>query len=201
MPTLDEKYWSERYALGQTGWDLGAPSPPLITYASQLAKETKILIPGAGNGHEAVFLWEQGFKNTHVLDISEAPLQALQKRLPDFPKAQLIHANFFEYKTQQFEVILEQTFFCALHPDLRAQYVQHMHALLTAGGKLAGVLFNIPLNQDHPPFGGNSTAYRPLFEPYFNFKHFDTCYNSIPPRAGNELFICLEKKHPPILSS
>ena len=194
METLNKQYWTQRYADKQTGWDIGAPSPPLAEYASQLPKDTKTLIPGAGNGHEAVFLWKEGYKNIYVLDISEAPLQAIQEQLPDFPKAQLIQADFFDYQAQQFDVILEQTFFCALNPSLRSAYVSHVHELLKPQGKLAGVLFNIPLNTDYPPFGGSAEEYRPLFEPYFTFKHWETCHNSIPPRAGNELFICLEKK-------
>ncbi|MFN7690843.1 MAG: SAM-dependent methyltransferase, partial [Bacteroidota bacterium] len=61
-------------------------------------------------------------------------------------------------------------------------------------GKLIGLLFNIPLNTEHPPFGGNKNEYENQFSPYFNFKYFDLCYNSIKPRANNELFIVLEKR-------
>jgi thiopurine S-methyltransferase len=65
--------------------------------------------------------------------------------------------------------------------------------LLRPGGKLAGVLFDIPLYADRPPYGGSKELYVSVFKPYFRFITFEKCYNSIPPRAGNELFMILEK--------
>jgi len=64
-------YWSTRYDEARTGWDIGYPSTPLKTYIDQLTdKNTRILIPGAGNAHEAAYLFEKGFLNTVILDIS-----------------------------------------------------------------------------------------------------------------------------------
>ena len=57
-----------------------------------------------------------------------------------------------------------------------------------------GLLFNDTLNTEHPPFGGNKEEYKKYFSPYFNFKVFETCYNSIKPRQNRELFILFEKK-------
>ena len=45
-----------------------------------------------------------------------------------------------------------------------------------------------------PPFGGSKEEYRRYFEPYFEFRHFETATNSLRPRQGRELFICLKKK-------
>jgi thiopurine S-methyltransferase len=45
-----------------------------------------------------------------------------------------------------------------------------------------------------PPFGGTKAEYATLFSPYFTFKHFDACYNSVKPRSGNELFITFVRK-------
>jgi len=51
---FDEQYWTERYDAGKDGWDLGCISPPIKEYIDQLTnKDIKILIPGAGNSHEA----------------------------------------------------------------------------------------------------------------------------------------------------
>lgn len=100
---------------------------------------------------------------------------------------------FFKLENR-FDLILEQTFFCALDPKLRRDYVNQMANLLTPEGRLIGLLFNIPLNTDHPPFGGNEEEYRKLFSSIFEIEIMETAYNSIPPRAGNELFIKLKKK-------
>ena len=191
MEILDEGYWAQRYDEGATGWDIGYASGPLKAYIDQLTnKDLKILIPGAGNAYEAEYLHQSGFSQVDVIDIAKAPLENLLNRCPDFPEEHLIHLDFFEH-TVRYDLILEQTFFCALIPEWRQRYAEHMQKLLKPGGKLVGVLFNIPLFEDHPPFGGHETEYRKLFEAYFKIKVMETAHNSIAPRAGNELFIHL----------
>ncbi|MEL7006557.1 MAG: SAM-dependent methyltransferase, partial [Bacteroidota bacterium] len=101
--------------------------------------------------------------------------------------------NFFDL-SDQFDLIVEQTFFCSLHPDNRGNYARKVSELLTENGRLVGVLFNDALFSDHPPFGGFNENYTPHFAPFFDFKVFELCYNSIKPRAGRELFINLVKK-------
>jgi len=185
---MDESYWSNRYQKGSTGWDIGHVSTPLKTYIDQLSdKGHKILIPGAGNSYEAEYLWQQGFHNIHVLDIAEAPLRNLKQRIPGIPESQLIKEDFFEHKAG-YDLILEQTFFCALDPKLRTDYIHKMHSLLKPGGKLVGLLFNIPLFSDHPPFGGHKDDYLPLFSQKLKVDLMEVAHNSIEPRAGSELF-------------
>ncbi|MBX2843882.1 MAG: SAM-dependent methyltransferase [Flammeovirgaceae bacterium] len=192
---LDESFWKNKYKNNNIGWDIGEVSTPLKTYFDQLEnKDLKILIPGAGNAYEARYLFENGFSNVSVIDLVQAPIDNLFKSCPNFPKRNVHKVDLFDFKLSGFDLIIEQTFFCALNPELRGHYVEKMLELLKLGGKLIGVLFNIPLYDDHPPFGGNREEYLPLFEKYFKINVFDTCYNSIPPRAGNELFINLEKQ-------
>jgi SAM-dependent methyltransferase len=188
------EYWEKRWKEADTGWDIGSISTPLKEYIDQLKdKNQRILIPGCGSGYEAEYLWEKGFMNTYIVDISETALGNFHKRIPAFPKEHLICVDFFTF-SGSYDLILEQTFFCALVPTLRNAYVEQMHHLLSPGGKLAGLLFDDVLNNDKPPYGGSKAEYRSLFEPSFELKTFDKAYNSIPPRAGRELFIILEKK-------
>ena len=193
MNDLDEDYWSERYQEGQTGWDIGYASPQLIDFATTFPKDARILIPGAGNAYEAEALWKMGYVNVYVADLTTEPLQALQNRVPDFPSSQLIHNNFFEVE-DQFDLILEQTFFCALDPSLRSDYASHMFKILAPGGKLGGLLFNFPLMETGPPFGGSEAEYRALFEQKFTLLNLHTSTQSIEPRNGKEFFFELEKK-------
>lgn len=190
---IDESYWTERYQNQQTGWDLGEISPPLKAYIDQLNDTSlTILIPGSGNSYEAAYLHSRGFTNVFIVDLSSAPLQAFLAKYPDFPKENAIEGDFFELEGQ-FDLILEQTFFCALPPQFRSQYAEKILSLLKPGGKLVGVLFNIPLNQDRPPFGGDSAEYLKYFDPLFNIEVFEECYNSIKPRQGSELFMVMQK--------
>ena len=190
---FDEKYWTQRYDQKQTQWDAGSITTPLKEYFDQLNdKNLKILIPGCGEAYEAEYLWKNGFKNVYVADISSDPLESFKKRVTDFPEEQLLNINYFELK-MKFDLIIEQTFFCALHPSERSDYAKKTYELLKPGGKLVGVLFDVPLFNEHPPFGGNREDYLPIFEPLFSPKVFERCHNSIKPRAGRELFIILEK--------
>jgi len=191
---LGKRFWEDKYSQNNTGWDLGSVSPPLMAYIDQLKdKDLSILIPGAGHAYEAEYLFQQGFTHVDVADLASQPLQNIQKRVPGFPSGQLIQADFFDLE-KPYDLIFEQTFFCALDPVLRPAYAKKIHELLKPEGKLVGLLFDFPLRYDGPPFGGSKEECLPYFEPYFHLKTFERCYNSIPPRMGNELFIIFEKK-------
>ncbi|WP_026755339.1 methyltransferase domain-containing protein [Sediminibacter sp. Hel_I_10] len=196
MEELSAHYWEQRYQSGDIGWDLGTISTPLKTYIDQLKDPSlSILIPGGGNAYEAEYLHRQGFKNVHVVDVSKTALDNVSKRFTEFPKDQLWHANFFDLSLElKFDLVLEQTFFCALDPKLRLDYVSQMHQLLKPKGKIVGVLFNLPLHKDRPPFGGNEEEYKRLFENKFEIDVMSPCYNSEEGRKGKELFIKLLKR-------
>ncbi len=187
-----QAYWSNRYVEDRTGWDIGYPSTPLKEYIDQLTdKDIAILIPGAGNAYEAVYLYEQGFKNVFIMDISDIPLDNFHKQNPDFPKEKLLHQDFFEHEGN-YDLILEQTFFCSFPPtnENRVHYAKKMKSLLHPKGKLVGLWFDVPLTGDMEkrPFGGDKELYTQLFNPYFKNIKFEKAYNSIPERAGSELF-------------
>ena len=171
------------------GWDIGHISTPLKEYIDQLKdKNLKILIPGAGNAYELLYLLEKGFTNVFVIDNAKQPLENIKNRISDFPRNQLLEGNFFDLELDNFDLILEQTFFCALDPSLRMEYVLKMKQLLKPNGKLAGLLFNFPLTESGPPFGGSLSEYKTLFQEHFQIKILETAYNSIKPRADKELF-------------
>lgn len=195
MTLLDENYWTNRYKFSQTGWDIGYPSPPIVQFLDQIEKkEVEILIPGAGNGYEALYAFKNGFKNVHILDFSSEPLKKIKSKSPDFPDSNIHHEDFFLHD-HQYDLILEQTFFCALDPSLRPNYVEKMIDLLKPGGELVGLLFNRMFDKAGPPFGGSQNEYRALFEDKFEEVSITDCYNSIPERMGVELFFRAKKSN------
>jgi methyl halide transferase len=189
---LSQSYWDERWQKGETGWDIGQASPALVAYLSQVKdKNVRILIPGAGSGYEADWLWANGFRNVTICDWSPKALDGIQQRIPDFPKENLVAGDFFELE-REFDLIMEQTFFCALPVSLRHAYAIKMFSLLAQGGTLAGLMFDFPL-ESGPPFGGSVKEYQELFRGLFDIKTMERCYNSIKPREGRELFVILKK--------
>lgn len=191
---FDKIFWESKYEKNKTGWDIGEISKPLKTYIDQLDnKSLKFLIPGGGNCYEAEYLHEQGFKNVHVIDIANQPLLNLKNRFPDFPEQNLINDDFFNQEGL-YDLIIEQTFFCALNPTLRKSYVNKMYDLINTKGKIVGLLFDFELTTEGPPFGGSIIEYIELFYEKFEIKVLERCYNSIKPRDGRELFFIAEKK-------
>ena len=187
-------YWNELYETRQTNWDIGYISTPLKEYFDQLTnKDLAMLIPGCGNSYEAEYLIEEGFTNITVVDISSLLTQDLTKKFKAAIPHPLtvINSDFFALEGQ-YDLIIEQTFFCALPPSRRSDYVQQTYNLLKPGGKLAGVLFNRSF-AGGPPFGGSMEEYKPLFEERFTLKTLAPCYNSIKPRAGAEAFLLAQK--------
>lgn len=190
---LSQEYWSSRYQNENTGWDIGSVSTPIKEYIDQLEdKSIRILIPGAGNAHEAEYLHSQGFDNVFVCDFAQEALNNLAERCPTFPKQNLILSDFFELD-DQFDLIIEQTFFCALNPSLRSEYMDKMSLLLKKDGKLVGLLFGIEFPFQGPPFGGNHGDYKNLISPQLEILVLEQCHNSIEPRQGNELFLIAKK--------
>ncbi len=187
-------FWNGLYKEGDTGWDLGEVSPPLKNYVVQLTdKNIRILVPGCGNAYEAEYLLKKGFTNITLIDIAPILVIRLKERFKNNPNIHIIHGDFFAHQGK-YDLILEQTFFCAIDPGLRKKYVNKISTLLAPGGKLAGVLFDKEFEQPGPPFGGNKDEYIRLFENDFIFKTIEPCYNSFAKRQGTELFINFVKK-------
>ncbi len=191
MEHLSAEFWSDRYANDRTGWDLGQVSPPIQAYIEKLNdKALRILIPGCGNGYEAEFLWNQGFKNVEVIDLAKAPLENLKERCPEIPEDQLHQGDFFSLEGQ-YDLIFEQTMFCAIDPELRQAYANQVQALLKPNGKLVGVMFGRDF-EGGPPYGGNKSEYQEYFSSFSEVR-MEPCYNSIEPRQGSELFVIIQK--------
>ena len=189
---LNGEYWSKRYAENDAAWDMGKVSPPLKEYIDQLQdKNLRVLIPGCGNAYEAEYLIMQGFSNVTLIDISEVLVKELKKKFSS-ANPRIIFGDFFELN-EQFDLILEQTFFCALDPSWRVKYADKMYELLSDAGKLAGLFFDKDFDGG-PPFGGSKEEYEDLFSEKFKILKMEASYNSIPQRAEAELFFIMKRK-------
>ncbi|RNI22420.1 methyltransferase domain-containing protein [Rufibacter latericius] len=195
---LDQEYWEQRYRQNRTEWDVGSITPPLKSYIDQLSeKSLQILLPGGGNGYEAEYLHQKGFSQVFLLDFAQAPLLNFRERVPSFPEGHLLQQDFFTLTPGLYDLVLEQTFFCALPREFRTHYARQVFDILKPGGKLVGVLFSEEFEKEGPPFGGTALEYQAYFEPYFRFIRFEPCQNSVKPRQGRELFIELQRRDRP----
>lgn len=191
---LDQLYWENRYRKGNTGWDLGHISQPLKTIIDKIEnKSSRILIPGAGNTYEVEYLLEKEFEDITVLDIALPPILYLRKRLKKNKNVRIIHNDFFNHD-DNYDIILEQTFFCALESRFRESYIKKSYELLRENGYIEGVLFDFNLESNEPPYTGSKEEYISLFEKEFEIIHLSRCLNSEKSRQGKELVIKMIRK-------
>lgn len=193
---LDANFWNERWKNQETGWDIGYPSPAITRFFKNVDdKNTRILIPGCGNAYEAEFLLNQGFKNITILDIAPKAVERLQDKFKNQSEIKIVCDDFFKHNGQ-YDIIIEQTFFCAILPSLRADYAKKTSELLAENGEIVGLLFNKEFPNQEPPFGGTKEEYISTFKMDFEIFYMEDCKYSIPERQGNELFFQLKKyKH------
>jgi SAM-dependent methyltransferase len=183
----DQEFWNNRYAEGKTGWDLGGVSPALKFWIDKIPnKSARILLPGAGNAYEIDYLLENCFQNITVIDIAPLLVSELKKKYSDLKEVNILLGDFFELN-ETYDIILEQTFFCAINPALRKKYVDKMAELLAENGQLLGVLFDRDF-EGGPPFGGSSKEYHELFTQKFNIELTESTV-SHPARMGSEVLL------------
>ncbi|MDX2230117.1 MAG: methyltransferase domain-containing protein [Leptolyngbyaceae cyanobacterium bins.349] len=187
---LSADHWEQRYQEGRTGWDLGAPAPPLVTllHSQQAPKPGRIAVLGTGRGYDALLFAEQGFEVVGFDFAPTAIAAATQLAQERHLSAQFLQRDIFELGTEfagQFDYVLEHTCFCAIAPDLRDAYVQLVYTLLRSGGELIA-LFWAHTMPGGPPFGSTVTELQQRFAPYFAIGHLERVINSVPSRQGAE---------------
>lgn len=190
---IDQNFWQLNWENQNTSWDIGYAAPAICKYLEQyLNKNAAILIAGCGNAYEAEFLVNQGFNNITLIDIAPKAVEILKEKFAQKPQVKVLCEDFFEHNSR-YDLMIEQTFFCAIHPSKRNDYVKKAHQLLNKNGKLIGLLFNKKFEKEGPPFGAEIEEYKALFTPYFDIKTMEPCYNSIERRKDAELFVNLIK--------
>jgi len=194
---LDGPFWEERYALGETDWDKGHLSPGLEDFLRDEVYTTgRVLVPGCGRGHDARALARAGFEVTG-LDIAAVPVRdaaaiAAGEKLDN---VRFVQGDFFRDTAAwegQFDWVFEHTFFCAIDPALRDQYVERVARLLDHGGQLLGIFFNIQ-PEEGPPFGTTREELRERFGRRFELVT-ERVPRSYPNRVGQELLMLWRKR-------
>lgn len=186
---FDQNYWNSKWESNQTRWDIGVASPAITDYMAQYPdKNAAVLIAGCGNAYEAVYLLANNFTNITLIDFAPEVVKVLIEKFAGNAAIKILCTDFFEHK-EQYDLLLEQTFFCAIAPERRTDYVQKVLSLLKPKGRIVGLLFDKIFEEPGPPFGGDLYTYEKLFKPYFTIHKMEKCYNSIAPRAGKEIFI------------
>jgi SAM-dependent methyltransferase len=189
--------WEADYRRKTDGWDLGGPTPVFKRLvSSRRLKPGRMIVPGAGRGHDAREFARHGFQVTAVdfapfvvsemkrLAEPEAPVEVLQHDLFALPPKL---DNSFDY-------VLEYTCFCAIDPKRRAEYADLVTRLLKPGGAYIDLAFPLDGRPGGPPFAVSESELLNLYqERGFKLLSRETPVDSVSPRLGAEKLFIFEK--------
>ena len=150
------EFWEALYAGGGDGWDLGGPAPPLVDFVTTTPPPLgRVVVPGAGRGHDARFLARRGYAVTAV-DFSTAAVRAahaLARR--DGAAVEILQDDIFRlpcHHAHAFDGAWEYTCYCAIDPARRREYLDVLRAIVRPGGWLLACFFPLRAQMAGPPF-------------------------------------------------
>ncbi len=191
----DKDFWNSRYVEKKTGWDLGEVSPPLVHMVESgwLPPGSSVLIPGAGRCYEGIYLASLGCRVTAVDFAPEAAREARENALRAGVTLTVLETDLFLMDpavTGTFDILFEQTCFCAIDPDRREHYKEMAKRMLRPGGELLG-LFYAHGEEGGPPWTTTEEEVRSIFGKDFLFKECGITPHSVESRKGKEILVKL----------
>ena len=190
------KRWSQKYLDQETGWELGKTNPifPELELPWSDSNEIKILVPGAGRGHDAQFFESKGYQ-VEALDFSPQAKSEFHRLYPE-SKVKYHCEDLFKFlksSPESFDGILEHTIFCAIDPKRRKEYIERIFQAIKPGGFYLGA-FLVRSAVGGPPFGCTQWEIRERLSPYFDFKFWEISPYSIKVRQHKELAFIAKKR-------
>ena len=159
--------WDENYEQGTDGWDLGRPTPVFQRLLKDRAfPPGRMIVLGAGRGHDAREFARHGFQVTAVDFSSQAAQEMRRLASPDAP-VEILQQDLFTLPAaldQSFDYVLEYTCFCAIDPSRRPEYADLVARLLKPGGMYIDLAFPLDGRKGGPPFAVSADEVIALFE-------------------------------------
>ena len=189
--------WQKHYDEDNLSWDLGEVAEPFVRlWEDNILAPGTLIVPGCGQGHEVIYFAERGFEVTGV-DFSPGAVKLLRDSLNRKNlKAQVLHRDFFKLENghdRAYDKLLEQTFFCAIHPDQRPAYVETASRILKPGGLLFGLFYQTE-EEGGPPFNTTEADIRRHFSDEFDIIRLEKCFYSNEKRKDKEWLAVMRKK-------
>ena len=166
LPVNVPGFWEEIYQADRAGWDLGKPTPIFQRLlASGELTPGRLLVVGAGRGHDAREFARHGFDVTAV-DFAADAVAAMAQLADAQAPVQPVQADIFALPPafdHQFDTLLEYTCFCAIDPARRGEYADVAARVLKPGGMYVALFFPIDGPAGGPPFAVTVAEVLPLF--------------------------------------
>jgi SAM-dependent methyltransferase len=194
--------WDENYEQGTDGWDLGRSTPAFQQLAARTPRQLvpgRMIVPGAGRGHDAREFARHGFQVTAVDFASHAIQEMRRLAAPEAPVEILQHDIFTLPGTldHSFDYVLEYTCFCAIHPARRPEYADLVTRLLKPHGIFIDLAFPLDGRPGGPPFAVSVPEILGLFQGRgFTLLSRETPAESVSPRRHAEELLLFQKSAP-----
>ena len=188
------KKWEADYQRGTDGWDLGGSTPVFKRLASSNRfKPGRMIVLGAGRGHDAREFSRHGFEVTAV-DFSDYAAGQMRKLADKNAPIEILQHDIFTLPTDlngSFDYLLEYTCFCAIDPKRRLEYADVVTRLLKPNATYIDLAFPLDGRKGGPPFAVTETEIFNLFEKRgFNLISREKPEDSVKPRRdAEELYI------------
>lgn len=190
------RFWSDIYSGEELPWDLGRETPVLPQVLPQLKlSKSRVLVLGAGAGHDAAYFARQGHSVTAV-DLSAEAVSRAKQAYGSVEGLEFVQADAFalpESWNSRFDLVFEHTCYCAISPERRNELVKVWRRMLHAQGHLLGVFF-VNEKRMGPPFGGSEWELRERFKKAFEFLFWTRWHASVERRKSMELVVYAKKR-------
>ena len=191
------QFWEDIYLENDAGWDLKGVTPVFDTISNELIKG-KVCIVGCGRGYDAIMFAKKGFDVTAV-DFAPTPIYELNKlAIQKSVTINIVQDDIFslvEKFPNTFDYLIEQTCFCAIHPNRRKEYEILVRTILKSGGKLVGLWYPLDKSQEEggPPWGTTIDEVKSTFNSGWEIEKEEFPSQSVQPRKGREKLIIFKK--------
>ncbi|KAJ2443219.1 hypothetical protein GGF42_006710 [Coemansia sp. RSA 2424] len=200
------KIWFHNWDNGTTRWDKGDVSPALRELIEDKHWELPSgqgIVPGCGRGYDAMFLARPGL---HMVGADLSPLAVdAANTLRDSMGIPAELANFqvmdffnFDIPASKYQVAYDYTFFCAIHPSMRADWGQRYAQILAPGAHLIALMYPLDKAEEDrergPPFLVSEDDYHCVLDDNFELIHIDPKCQTHDTRVGEEIITVWRRK-------
>ncbi len=170
----DDDQWVNYWKTHATFWEMGNSPPALRSLVASnkvlrtAGQNAVVFVPGCGTGHDVFTLAGlPGVRSVTGLDVVEEAISAANRTPKPANREveiEFAQGDFFKHK-QKYNIILDHTFLCALHPRFRQAWATKMGDLLEPGGLLITYMFPLASHLLGPPYALSVQLYEQLLTP------------------------------------
>jgi SAM-dependent methyltransferase len=189
MPAESES-WNARYAEGRDGWTLDVAPAVLERLIASYAERRRVLVPGAGHGHDAI-AWARAGHQVVALDFAPLAIASMRQRMGELGvEFEALEADVTAPPVElrgAIDLVWEQTCLCALPPDDRRAYLEAMATILAPSGTMIALLWNHG-REDGPPYDMPPVLVEELVRGVFSIRKRERVEDSVARRTPEHLW-------------